>query len=113
MPRSHRSALASFRCGTAPLRIETGRYEGLPVEERTCFMCPGSVESEHHVITTCPLYDDIRDDLVFNAGLLYPGFSELSADEQFKTILSNELLVTTSARACRKILDRRCIFMYR
>ena len=29
MPKNHRSALCKFRCGVAPLRIETGRYEGL------------------------------------------------------------------------------------
>ena len=26
--KGHRSALANFRCGTAPIRLETGRYEG-------------------------------------------------------------------------------------
>ena len=28
-PKLQRSALAKFRCGVAPLRIETGRYERL------------------------------------------------------------------------------------
>ena len=32
MPRSHRSALAKFRCGVASLRIETGRYERMPLD---------------------------------------------------------------------------------
>ena len=50
LPRTHRSALAKFRSGTAPLRLETGRYEQLPVERRTCFMCTGSVESDQHVL---------------------------------------------------------------
>jgi len=27
----HRSALCKFRCGVAPIRIETGRYENLKV----------------------------------------------------------------------------------
>ena len=30
MPLRHRSAFAKFRCGVAPLRIETGRYENKP-----------------------------------------------------------------------------------
>ena len=34
MPRCHRSALAKFRCGVAPIRVETGRYERLPLDER-------------------------------------------------------------------------------
>ena len=34
LPRSHRSAFSRFRCGVAPIRLETGRYERLPVCER-------------------------------------------------------------------------------
>jgi hypothetical protein len=36
LPFSHRSAFAKFRCGVAPLRIETGRFENLRIEERIC-----------------------------------------------------------------------------
>ena len=39
LPKNHRSALCKFRCGGAPLRLETGRYEGLPVNRRTCVFC--------------------------------------------------------------------------
>ena len=35
LPIRHRSALAKFRCGIAPIRTETGRYEGLPLERKT------------------------------------------------------------------------------
>lgn len=31
MSYSYRSALAKFRCGIAPIRLETGRYERLSV----------------------------------------------------------------------------------
>ena len=34
--RQQRSALARFRCGTAAIRLGTGRYEGLPENERIC-----------------------------------------------------------------------------
>jgi hypothetical protein len=37
MPYPYRSALAKFRCGVAPIRIETGRYRRLAVHERLCF----------------------------------------------------------------------------
>jgi hypothetical protein len=36
MPLKYRSAYAKFRCGVAPLRVETGRYERKAVHERTC-----------------------------------------------------------------------------
>ena len=37
--RKHRSAMAKFRMGVAPIRLETGRYEGLSVEDRLCPLC--------------------------------------------------------------------------
>ena len=46
LQRPYRSALAKFRCGVAPLKIETGRYSSLPVIERTCFHCETEVEDE-------------------------------------------------------------------
>ena len=33
LSRRHRSAYAKFRCGVAPIRLETGRYERLNVEQ--------------------------------------------------------------------------------
>ena len=38
LPVQHRSALAKFRCGVAPIRIETGRYERLALNERLCLL---------------------------------------------------------------------------
>lgn len=39
MPTRYRSAFAKFRCGVAPLKVETGRHENLPVDKRFCFNC--------------------------------------------------------------------------
>ena len=65
MPFAWRSAFAKFRTGVAPLRLETGRYENLAVNQRTCFNCKESVESEQHVLLKCPLYEDLRE-FVYN-----------------------------------------------
>ena len=55
--------MAKIRCGVAPIRLETGRYEGLPENERLCPVCSlQEIESEVHVITKCSLYDDLRND---------------------------------------------------
>ncbi len=44
-----RKCLSMLRCGTAPLRIETGSYERLPVEQRVCEVCDSdNVEDEMH-----------------------------------------------------------------
>ena len=45
---SHRSAFAKFKCGVAPLRIETGRFENLRIEERICCLCSDLIEDETH-----------------------------------------------------------------
>ena len=49
MPRHERSLLVRFRSGTMPLRIETGRWQGTPLEERLCLVCNrGIVEEKYH-----------------------------------------------------------------
>ncbi len=49
MPRHERSLLVQFRSGTMPLRIETGRWQGKPLQERLCLVCnTGIVEDEFH-----------------------------------------------------------------
>ena len=53
MPGKYKRAFAKFRCGVAPLKIETGRYEGVSIENRTCFnnICNvnNCIENEKHV----------------------------------------------------------------
>lgn len=64
LSRQRRSALAKFRCGVAPLAIETGRYTNTPVDSRYCTLCNNdSIESEAHVLLYCDIYVDIRAEL--------------------------------------------------
>ena len=78
IPKHHRSALAKFRCGVAPIRLETGRFENLPEEERKCFACD-SVENECHVICECPVYDDLRNFLFSKASDVIQNFNSLDS----------------------------------
>ena len=50
----YRSAYAKFRCGVAPIKIETCRYglNRVPVDQRVCETC-NVVEDEFHVIMLC------------------------------------------------------------
>ena len=65
MSRQHRSAFAKFRCGVAPLALETGRYNNTPADSRFCTLCnSGSIESEAHVLLHCDLYKDILNNLL-------------------------------------------------
>ena len=60
MPQSHWSAFAKFISGVALLRIETGRYEGLSINDRTCPFCKNCIKDEFHVLFMCPLYNELR-----------------------------------------------------
>ena len=54
-------ALSRFRLSSHPLYIETGRYTGIPKEERFCVFCNmRSIENEYHFLMICPHYVDIR-----------------------------------------------------
>ena len=59
-----RKYLTRYRISEHNLAIEKGRHRQtwLPREERLCIHCTQSeVETELHFLTTCPLYQDIRD----------------------------------------------------
>ena len=46
--------------GSHGLRIETGRYDKLPVEDRRCLLCAEAVEDELHYLVRCPRLESIR-----------------------------------------------------
>jgi len=111
MSRGRRSALAKFRCGVAPIRLETGRYENLSVDQRVCPFCATSVEDESHVILDCQTYADIRAPLVqaaFNINPLLRG----NDNELLHFILSNDEICTLSAKTLFRILKCRREMLY-
>ena len=97
MPLSHRATFAKFRCGVAPIRIETGRFENLDVILRLCHIC-NVVENEVHVMLECSAYNDLRDNL----------FHKLS---QFFHILS--LLTPTKKCSFYLVIQIWLVFMPR
>ena len=113
-PLKHRSSYAKFRCGVAPLRVETGRYERKPINERTCFVCTHynniPVEDEFHVILNFPLYADLRQALFNEIVVLYEGFNVLNDNEKFIFLFSNEQIYSLVAKTCYNILTRRNSF---
>ena len=114
LPRSHRSAMAQFRCATSPIRLETGRYEGLAVEARICPLCKNGVETELHVPLECPSYNEIRKDLFSKLAASFNGFYVFSKTKQLSIILScsDETLVRLCAKACNDILTMRKQLLY-
>ena len=59
--KRYRSVYAKFRCGVAPIKIETCRYglNRVPVDQRVCETC-NVVEDQFYVMMLCSVYDDIR-----------------------------------------------------
>jgi hypothetical protein len=55
--------MAQFRCGVAPIKVETGIYERLAIEKRLCFNCIKGHQrtlNVRYVMLSCPVYAHIR-----------------------------------------------------
>jgi hypothetical protein len=87
VPSRYRSAFAKFRCGVAPLRIETGRYENKNVHERVYFIFHDQREAENHVLLDCPLYADLRESLFNEVKRSNVHFIILPDDDKFIYLL--------------------------
>lgn len=112
LPKCHRSALAKFRCGVAPIRLETGRYERLPLGERLCPLCNVGIENELHVLTFCPVYNDFRDHMYTKAREHSENFDSFSDTMKMCFILSSDLCVKVTAKTCWEILKRGRNLLY-
>ena len=88
MPKTYRSSLAKFRCGAAPSRLETCRFERLRVEDRVCHQC-NEVETEFHVLIVCPFYDDLRKSLFNECREFCHNFNDFSDAEKLNVILAH------------------------
>ena len=85
--RAHRSLLAKLRGGSAMLEIETGRYTGLPAEQRLCKLCKSDVGDEAHFILTCPALQDSRRCLFDYMSLRTPNFPHLPVEEMLCAVM--------------------------
>jgi hypothetical protein len=105
----HRSAMVKFRCGVAPIRIETGRYEGLDIESRTCFNCCNQVED---VLLQCPAYDMIHLPMLNEAQLVRSDFYEFTMEQQLGFIFSCNDMFRCTAKTCFNIINSRMKLLY-
>ena len=56
--RQRRAITAQLRIGILPIKIETGRFRHMPLEERICGLFRMNViEDEEHFLCKCPIYD--------------------------------------------------------
>jgi len=110
--KRHRSAMAKFRAGVAPLRLETGRYDNTNEVDRVCFHCTDRIESEEHVLLNCPLYNDLRNDLFIYANTIDVEFVNMLPGEKLIFLLSKDNIVNMCAKTLCDILTRRRSLLY-
>ncbi len=70
------------------------------------------MENEAHVVTQCPLYGDIREELFQHALRENEQFHVFSDDEKLCFILSNPILISFTGRALRDILYRQRLLLF-
>ena len=114
MPRGHRAAFSKFRCGVAPIRVETGRYERLALEDRHYFNCSNQVEDEERVLLHCPIYQEIRQTLFDKILTSNRDFMQKSNIEKLCFIFGkpDENNVRLYAKFCAEVLRirRNCLY---
>ena len=80
-----RKSLVKLRISSHKLRIETGRYDKIPRDERLCSLCNcNKIEDETHFLLDCPSYSSIRDRF----------FSKIEPKIPFLRLLSHETLLS-------------------
>ena len=93
--RARRAALAQLRTGSHWLREETGRWEGVPREQRVCPHCQGGVEGVQHVLFECPLYA--------SAGARFPDLFPADAQPEVASFLRQSPgLVSAFVSECQR-----------
>ena len=83
-----RRVMMRLRGGTVPLRIESGRWQGLPREERTCQECQsGEVEDVAHWLFECDAWGTERQPLLLSMRHIANDFDNLCDDDKLALVL--------------------------
>ena len=110
VPFNDRSAFAKLRCGVTPIRLETGRYENIKLEERCCFTCSNLIEDETHVILHCCVYSDFRNNLFTEVLKVNRNVMSLSGCQKIIFLFSNQDVFRIVAKTCNFILKNAMKF---
>ena len=99
--RRQRSLMAQFRIGILPLHVETGRFRGVPLEERLCLLCSkNAIEDEQHFVLDCELYQELRSTLFEDICARNELFTNFDMETKFR------YLVTCEWRKLSKFVDK-------
>ena len=116
-----RRLLTQLRCGNSELRVNTGRWEGLPREERLCELCAKETEDEAHFLLRCSYFAERRQGLFAKITAAceepIPGdsgtassaplrLSELNAETQLRVLLGSPHPSLQNEKVHRRLLSR-------
>ena len=87
-----RQNLTKLRLSNHKLRIETGRHDKLPKEQRTCELCNNGIEDEIHFMVSCPELYTLRKPLLESCHLLKPQFGFYTDQQKFIYIMTTPAL---------------------
>ena len=113
LPMSHRSLLCQLRYGVLPLKVETGRYSNMPLQERICKFCNANeVETELHFLFYCQLYTEIRNSFytIMNNSVL--NFSQYSDEDKLKLVFSQSNFIRKFACYVDSCYRKRSSVLY-
>ena len=102
---SQQRLLAKLASKILSLRIKTGRYKGISVEQWYCQVCNSTdVEGEMHFLCTCHLLTNIRESYLADLYKDSPHFQEIDKIELLKMCLTSTFIKKFRARTnvCRK-----------
>ena len=72
------------------LRIETGRDEKIPRDERICYSCTSNkIEDESHFLLECKAYSQIGDTFFSKLETKIPDFKSLSHDTLISLLMNS------------------------
>ena len=112
LSRYERSTLTRLRCGSLPLKIETGRYKKEPLPTRICTLCSqNNIENEIHFLVDCDFYDDLRYEMMLKFKYLYCDFNEQQSLAKYALLMSNQDQCKLVAKTVDKMFKRRRIFV--
>ena len=92
LSRRQRSLLAQLRLGILPLKLETGRFRRLTVEQRVCELCnSNSVEDELHFLFNCSIYEEVQRVLFTQVEYCNVNLRQFSNLDKFKQMMQSSI----------------------
>ena len=90
MPKQFQNATAQFRTSSHQLKIETGRHQNIPAEQRLCDYCNSSdIDDEVHMLIKCE-YHDIERRSFFSSLPSIMQSDIISDSNRFRSVMTSK-----------------------